>query len=86
MHTTDYSPPSARRAARPAATDDFALAVLVQRVVRSRVPDRTATSSRQPQSTESLEADDHTIEPTERLGVHGFHPDVLPPVYPGGDH
>jgi hypothetical protein len=29
MHTTDYSPPSARRAARPAATDDFALAVLV---------------------------------------------------------
>ena len=29
MHTTDYSPPSARRAARSAATDDFALAVLV---------------------------------------------------------
>lgn len=29
MHTTDYSPPSARRAARPAAIDDFALVVLV---------------------------------------------------------
>lgn len=68
MHTTDCSPPSARRAARPAVTDDFALAVLVQRVVRSRVPDRTVTLSRQPQSTESLEADDHMIEPYRALG------------------
>lgn len=60
--------PERQAAAWPTATDDFALAVLVQRVVRSRVPDRTATLSRQPQSTESLEADDHTIEPYRALG------------------
>ncbi|WP_371645314.1 hypothetical protein [Streptomyces mirabilis] len=55
MHTTDYSPPSARRAARPAAADD-------------QKPTITRSSR------------------TERLGVHGFHPDVLPLVHPGGDH
>ncbi|MCX5092562.1 hypothetical protein OOK36_27520 [Streptomyces sp. NBC_00365] len=53
-------------------------ATRIPRVVRSGVPDRTATLPRQPESTESLEADDHTIEPYLAGGCAGGRRETAP--------